>query len=78
MAGGPDSAVYGSSSSGWFNSFLFERWFLEVFMVYVDKVRTDPAEKVCLIGDSLGSHFNGSLVQVAKEKNVVFCMLPIK
>ena len=47
-------------------------------MVYVDKMRTNPTEKVCLIGDNLGSHFNGSLVQVAKEKNVVFCMLPTR
>ena len=30
MLGGPNSAIYGVTKSGWFDSVQFERWFFDV------------------------------------------------
>ncbi|KAK9751493.1 hypothetical protein QE152_g4956 [Popillia japonica] len=50
---GPEGAIYESSKSGWFDGFLFERWFTKVALEYL---RRCDDEKV-IIGDNLASTY---------------------
>ncbi len=50
--GGPKGTIYNSSAFGWFNMFIFEDWFTNVFLPAVGHL---PGKKP-LIGDKLASH----------------------
>ena len=39
---GPENAIYGNSSSGWFDGNLFEMWFFDIFL---DHVKDMPGKK---------------------------------
>ena len=71
VEGGPRNAVYDSSVSGWFDSYTFKRWFIDVLLPAVE----DREGKKFLFGDNLSSHFSPELVEIAKEKQVIFIML---
>ena len=57
---------------GWFDSFTFKRWFVDLFLPSV--VNKDGP--IFLSGDNLGSYFNADLVKLAKENSVYFVMFP--
>ena len=58
--------------SGWFDSFTFKRWFVDLFLPSV----VDKDGPIFLFGDNLGSHFSADLVKFAKENSIHFVMLP--
>ena len=68
---GPPGALYESTDSGWFDSFTFRRWFLDLFLPSV-KGKEGP---IYLFGDNLSSHFSPELVEAALKHNVKFIML---
>ena len=70
--GGPPGATYDSTSSGWFDSRTFERWFTSNFL---DNVASRPGIKV-IIGDNLASHFLHNVIQLAESTNIRFVTLP--
>ena len=54
--------------SGWFDSFTFKRWFVDLFLPSV--VNKDGP--IFLFGDNLGSHFSTDLVKLAKEFTLLY------
>ena len=68
---GPAGAIYDSTQSGWFDSYTFHRWFMDLFLPSV-RGREGP---FFLFGDNLGSHFSPEVVELAKEHNICFIML---
>ena len=71
--GGPRGCVYDATTSGWFDSRCFERWFFEVFLPHIRDLR---GIKV-LIGDNLASHFTSTVVQAALDNDIRFvCLIP--
>ena len=54
--------------SGWFYSFTFKRWLVDLFLPSVVK-KDGP---IFLFGDNLGSHFSA---QLTKENSIHFVML---
>lgn len=73
--GGPDGTVYGTSKSGWFDMVLFERWFFEVMLPYINE-NSRPEEVKILIGDNLASHFSPLVINAALENNIYMTPLP--
>lgn len=65
--------MYDSTKSGWFDGRTFIRWFLEIFIKYVEEKKT---QNPILIGDNLQSHFTPSVIRAAKDKGVYFTPLP--
>jgi hypothetical protein len=64
--------VYNSSPSGWFDLFSFTDWFKKVFLRHV---RHQPGRKL-LIGDNLRSHISNEVIDLCKEKDIMFVCLP--
>jgi len=52
--GGPPNTRYNRSKSGWFDSNIFENWFVTTFLKEVQGGGPTSA----LIGDNLASHIN--------------------
>ncbi|XP_043226388.1 uncharacterized protein LOC122383728 [Amphibalanus amphitrite] len=71
MQGGPTGALYHRSPSGWFDNFLFERWFFDLFLPHV---KDRPGKKV-LLGDNLASHFSIPVLEACKENKIEFVSL---
>ncbi|KAB0790262.1 hypothetical protein PPYR_15400 [Photinus pyralis] len=71
--GGPDSAVYNRTHSGWFDASLFEDWFNKIMLPYFKKI--GPGPKV-LLGDNLASHISYNVVKVCQDNNIRFVLLP--
>ena len=70
---GPENAIYGNSSSGWFDENLFETWFFDLFL---DHVKDMPGKKVFL-GDNLGLHFSQKVIDACLKNNIAFvCLIP--
>ncbi|KAJ8965740.1 hypothetical protein NQ314_003929 [Rhamnusium bicolor] len=70
---GPTNARYNRSRSGWFETNLFEDWFLQIALPYIRSL--PPGQKV-LIGDNLASHISLDVVQKCEENNICFILLP--
>ena len=70
--GGPTGTVYAATKKGWFDSYTFEVWFVEVFLPYV----ADLEGPKVLLGDNLASHFSERSVEYAARSNIHFIMLP--
>ena len=69
--GDPPGTGYSCTKSGWFDMFVFQRWFNTVFL---PAVKNDPGKKL-LIGDNLASHLNMEVTVACRRENIV-CMLP--
>lgn len=72
--GGPRGTRYNRSKSGWFDGVIFEDWFNSIALKYFQKYEKD-APKV-LIGDNLGSHLSIKVINLCKENNIRFVLLP--
>lgn len=53
---GPVGCEYFRSHSGWFDKFVFERWFLKIVLPYFQKLDPNNERDKFLIGDNLASH----------------------
>jgi hypothetical protein len=69
---GPKGTVYACSPRGWFDMFLFEQWFVDLFL---KKMKRRPGKKL-LIGDNLASHISPRVIQLCKENDILFVCLP--
>lgn len=72
--GGPPGTVYRNSSSGWFDTNLFETWFLKLLLPHIMEHRIGD-ERVVVIGDNLASHFSPEVVRLAVDNNIYFTTL---
>lgn len=72
VEGGPDGAVYNRSLSGWFDSHIFEDWFLKVALPYLKR----KSGKKLLIGDNLASHLSLKVITQCEENDINFVFLP--
>lgn len=70
---GPPKARYNRSRSGWFDTSLFEDWFLQIALPYF---RALPPGRRALIGDNLASHISSEVVKQCEENNISFILLP--
>jgi len=71
LVGLGDVSIYDATTSGWFDSRCFERWFSEVFLPHI---RDHRGIKV-LIGDNLASQFTSTVVQAALDNDIRFVFL---
>lgn len=69
---GPEGTVYNRSTSGWFDSVLFEDWFDKIALPFL---RRKEGVKV-LIGDNLSSHISVRIIQTCEANNILFVLLP--
>lgn len=70
--GGPKSARYGNSKSGWFDQKHFEEWFERVAFPYLK----DQPPPRALIGDNLASHFSCNVIKLCNDNDIRFVALP--
>ena len=70
--GGPKRARYAVSKSGWFESEVFEEWFMSLALPHLKK----RAGVKVLLGDNLSSHFSAKVLKVCRENNIRFVCLP--
>ena len=66
------NAIYKSTKPGWFDSFSFKHWFVDLILLAV----TNKDGPIFVFGDNLSPHFCEESVCLAKEHNVYFIMLP--
>ena len=72
--GGPPGTRYSMSDSGWMESANFHEWFVKIFLpATADMRKTGP---VVLFLDGHKSHETLSLLELAREKNVVVYVFP--
>ena len=71
--GGPHNAMYHATKSGWFDTVAFEMWVINQFIPYISRHNGEP---VVLIGDNLGAHFSGAVIEECLTNNVIFICLP--
>lgn len=69
---GPDGTMYNRSASGWFDSLLFEEWFVKIALPFLKR---KEGVKV-LIGDNLSSHISVNIINKCEENNILFLLLP--
>lgn len=72
--GGPPHTRYNRSKSGWFDSVIFNDWFVNLFVPYVKRMHNEG--KVVLIGDNLSSHFTEEVLKICSANNICFVCLP--
>lgn len=70
---GPPGALYNRTSSGWFDSYIFDNWFERVALPYFKKL---PPGKKVLIGDNLASHISINIISRCVENDIQFVLLP--
>lgn len=71
---GPAGARYNRSKTSWFNEAIFEDWFNTVVLRYFAKF--DKNEPKALIGDNLASHVSQTVIELCKDNNIRFILLP--
>lgn len=69
--GGPVSAIYAKSDSGFVDGELFVAWFRRIFLKY-----TSPVEPRLLLLDGHASHLSLKLIDLAIKSNVILLCLP--
>lgn len=70
--GGPTSARYNRTKSGWFDTNVFEDWFETVVIPWATNLQ---GPKV-VIGDNLSSHLNVNINILCKQHGIRFAFLP--
>ena len=72
--GGPKSALYNRTKSGWFNECTFQDWFEGIALPYF---RSFPqGSPKALIGDNLSSHISIGVLEKCRLFNIRFILLP--
>ena len=76
--GAPEGWMVGFSPSDWINAVLFERWFEELFIPFVNShVRESEEVKVVLLLDGHKSHETLHIIEMAIAHNIdIVCLLP--
>jgi len=69
--GGPPNTRYNRSKNGWFDSNIFENWFVTTFLKEVQG--EGPS---ALTGDNLASHINERVLELCDTHNIKFICLP--
>lgn len=69
--GGPPNTRYNRSKSGWFDSHIFENWFVTTFLKEVQ-----GGGPSALIGDNLASHINEHVLELCDTHDIKFICLP--
>ena len=70
--GGPCGTIYDCTTSGWFDSVMFEKWFFKFFLPNACALNGP----VALIGGNLGSHFSKAMVDACLQNNVFITLVP--
>ncbi|XP_065671367.1 uncharacterized protein LOC136089330 [Hydra vulgaris] len=73
VKGGPDGAVYTTSSKGWMECPHFLEWFQSIFLMYTKHLANRPR---VLIFDGHISHISSPLIDLAKKNNVILLRIP--
>ena len=71
IKGAPLVTRFDATKSGWFDASTFSRWFFEILLPQLS-----GDGPFAVIGDNLGSHFNASVIETCREKNIRFITLP--
>ena len=71
IEGGPCGTIYDCTTSGWFDSVTFEKWFFKIFLPNACALNGP----VALIGHNLGSHFSKAVVDACLQNNIMFITL---
>ena len=66
--GGPHGTIYDCTTSRWFDSVTFEKWFFKFFLPNACALNGPVAS----IGDNLGSHFLKAVVDACLQNNIMF------
>lgn len=69
---GLKGARYGRNKSGWFDQPLFDDWFCQIALPYLNKQEGNRV----IIGDNLASHLSFNVIQLCEEHHIKFCFLP--
>ena len=72
IEGGPLGTIYDCTTSRWFDSVSFEKWFLKFFLPNACALN----EPVALVGDNLGSHFSKAVVDARLQNNMFITPVP--
>ncbi|KAG5881252.1 hypothetical protein JTB14_032964 [Gonioctena quinquepunctata] len=72
IEGGPPNTRYNRIHSGWFNTNIFEDWFMKIALPYFTSL--PPGRKV-LIGDNLASHISLEVITTCENSNISFVLL---
>ncbi|XP_050065205.1 uncharacterized protein LOC126554147 [Aphis gossypii] len=70
---GPKGTRYNRSKSGWFDTTIFEDWFLSVVIPYFRRFKD---QKKVMIGDNLASHISKRVIETCQSNNISFVLLP--
>lgn len=74
MSGGPTGTSYNATKSGWMEDYVFEAWFRNSFLTWLDQ--NDVRRPVMLLFDGHGSHLTYTLAQMAADNQVTLYCLP--
>jgi DDE superfamily endonuclease len=69
---GPKGAFYTSTTSGWFDNFVFVEWMKNILIPYCRRLEG----KKLLLVDNLASHISVEVIDLCKEHNIEFVCLP--
>ena len=72
MDGGPPNTCYNVTKSGWMEDYVFEAWFVQVFIEYLK----DKEKPVIVFFDGHGSHLTYQTASNAKHENIHIICLP--
>ena len=72
ITGGPPGTVYNCTKSGWMENLVFESWFIDHFIPFI-QTRTKP---VVLVYDGHNSHLTYRTVKAAKDNSILIICLP--
>ena len=72
IEGGPRGTIYDCTTSGWFDSVTFEKWFFKKILPNACALNGP----VALIGDNLGSHFSKAVVDACLQNNMFITLVP--
>ncbi|XP_065670926.1 uncharacterized protein LOC136089130 [Hydra vulgaris] len=69
---GPPGCAFGATASGWMQDFLFENWFVEHFIPFVDQ----DQKPILLLYDGHGSHLTYGTIKAAMDNDIQIICLP--
>lgn len=74
ILGGHMGTIYNRTSSGWFDSEVFQDWFNKVILRYCSSL--PPDEPKVLLGDNLLSHYNNQVADLCMQHNIRLTFIP--
>nr|XP_047122312.1 MFS-type transporter clz9-like [Hydra vulgaris] len=74
MLGGPISARYNRSKSGWFNGYCFKNW-MQILVIPYFRHNDNDTPKL-LIGDNFACHLSIDVIEICEANNIRMIFLP--